>query len=157
MPKLILIVEPNIVYALKLAKAAQDAGWMTLVQGAFAAARRDLETRSFDALAGNVRLDGFNAIHLAYLAKERRSDLAVILYSARHDPVIVREARAAGAFYEPMESLVPSLRAYLAASLPPSDRREASADPRRAFKGGRRASDRMKPALVHRRRDAPTS
>jgi len=159
MPKQILIVEPSITYAAKLAKTAEDAGWAAISHATFAAARHDLDRHRFEALAGNIRLDGFNAIHLAYIAKECRSDVAVILYSALYDPVLVREARAAGALYEPMESLVLSLPHYLAGPLPSRDRRVALlADGRPTVDGGRRASDRLKLALVlGRRDDAATS
>jgi CheY-like chemotaxis protein len=157
MAQRILIVEPNPAYAAKVAKTAEAAGWVATVHATFEEARRDLAAQEFDTLIGNVRLDGFNGIHLAYLAKERRGTIAVIVYSTLHDPVLVREARSAGAFYEPMESLVLSLPAYLAGPLPSRDRRvdlpgEGS---RAAGSYGRRASDRMKLALVLNRRDDP--
>src|SRR5262249_16893128 len=106
------------------------------------------------------RLDGFNGIHLAYIAKEQRAGAAVIVYSPLHDPVLVREARAAGAFYEPMESLVLSLPAYLAGPLPARDRRVVLPGEgwRPAAGDGRRASDRVKLAFVLNRTDGlPTS
>jgi hypothetical protein len=142
MAKRLLIVEPNPAYASELAKAADDAGWLTTSHGSFPGARRELTHQRFDAVVGNIRLGGFNGVHLAYVAKQSRAAAPVILYCATDDPVLVREAQSAGAFYEPMELLMTALPAYLAAELPDVDRRSIDMlERRQAFDGGRRMTD----------------
>jgi len=90
----------------------------------------------------NVRLDSFNGIYLAYLAKLARPDARVLIYSDRNEPVLGREAQSAGAFYERRAFITAGLARFLDASLPAADRREAGTiDRRTAFRGGRRASD----------------
>jgi DNA-binding response OmpR family regulator len=150
MAKRLLIVEPNPVYASEIAKAALDAGWLTTSHGSFAGARRELTHQQFDAVVGNIRLGGFNGVHLAYVAKQGRSDATVILYCATTDPVLVREARSAGAFYEPMELLMTALPAYLAAQLPEIDRRNVDVlDRRQVLDGGRRMTDSTELRIVN--------
>src|SRR5262245_41249867 len=142
MAKRLLIVEPNPVYASELAKAADEAGWLTTSHDSFAGARRELTRQQFDAVVGNIRLGGFNGVHLAYVAKQGRTSATVILYCATNDPVLVREARSAGAFYEPMNLVATALPAYLAADLPEVDRRgDELMDRRQVFDGGRRTTD----------------
>ena len=151
MAKRLLIVEPNPAYASELAKAALDAGWLTTSHSSFAGARRELTRQQFDAVLGNIRLGGFNGVHLAYVAKQGHADAVVILYCATTDPVLVREARSAGAFYEPMDQLMTALPAYLAAAeLPDIDRRTVDAIERReVLDGGRRMTDARELGIVN--------
>jgi DNA-binding NtrC family response regulator len=142
MPKRLLIAEPNSAFASRLVQTAEGAGWSATCHNTFAAARRELTRQTFDALVGNIRLGRFNGIHLAYVAKHQSPSAGVLLYCAAHDPVLARDARSAGAFYEPMETVAKSLQAYLGANLPASDRRRSeSADRRQAVDGGRRTTD----------------
>jgi DNA-binding NtrC family response regulator len=150
MAKRLLIVEPNPAYASELAKAAVDAGWLTTSHSSFAGARRELTRQQFDAVLGNIRLGGFNGVHLAYVAKQGHAGARVILYCATNDPVLVREARSAGAFYEPMDQLMTALTAYLAAELPDIDRRSVDAiDRRQVLDGGRRMTDLRELGIVN--------
>jgi DNA-binding NtrC family response regulator len=151
MVKRLLIVEPDPAYASELAKAALDAGWLTISHSSFAGARRELTRQQFDAVLGNIRLGGFNGVHLAYVAKQGHAGATVILYCATNDPVLVREARSAGAFYEPMDQLILALPAYLAAAeLPEIDRRGVEViDRRQAFDGGRRMTDARELGIVN--------
>jgi DNA-binding NtrC family response regulator len=150
MAKRLLIVEPNAAYASELAKAALDAGWLTLSHSSFVGARRELTRQQFDAVLGNIRLGGFNGVHLAYVAKQGHAAAIVILYCATNDPVLVREARSAGAFYEPMDQLMTALPAYLAAQLPDIDRRSVDGiDRRQVIDGGRRMTDAPELGIVN--------
>jgi hypothetical protein len=104
--------------------------------------RRELTKECPAALVANIRLGAFNGIQLAYLTRQCSPRAALILYSVTDDHVLVREARNAGAFYEPMSFVPSSLPGYLSAALPIGDRRNSvKADRRHAFRGGRRSTD----------------
>ena len=142
MPSRALLVEPDHDYASRLVTSTLSVGWDPVVQPTFAAARQALTKTMLGALVSNIRLGAFNGIQLAYLTKQAHPGAAMLLYSATDDHVLVREARNAGAFYEPMSFVPYALPAYLTARLPVGDRRQAVGDDRRRmFRGGRRATD----------------
>jgi len=142
MPPRALLVEPDHDYASRLVTSAIGVGWDPVVQPTFASARQALTKTTLNGLVSNIRLGAFNGIQLAYLTKQAHPGAAMLLYSATDDHVLVREARNAGAFYEPMAFVPYALPAYLQARLPVGDRRQAVGDDRRRlFRGGRRSTD----------------
>jgi DNA-binding response OmpR family regulator len=137
-----ILVEPSQDYASRLVTSAISVGWDPSVHSTFATARQALVKTSPGAVIANIRLGEFNGIQLAYLTKQAHPGAVLVLYSDTHDHVLVREARIAGSFYEPMAFLPTALPAYLSARLPLRDRRQVVTDDRRRFfRGGRRATD----------------
>ena len=142
MPPRAILVEPNQDYASRLVTSAISVGWDPEVHSAFTTARQALLKTLPNAVVSNIRLGEFNGIQLAYLTRQANPGAVLILYSDTHDHVLVREARIAGSFYEPMAFLPTALPAYLSAKLPIRDRRQIVTDDRRRFfRGGRRATD----------------
>jgi DNA-binding response OmpR family regulator len=142
MPPRAIVVEPNPDYASRLVTSTLSVGWDPDVHTAFPTARQALVKTTPDAVISNIRLGAFNGIQLAYLAKQTTPGAVLILYSDTHDHVLVKEARIAGAFYEAMGHLPFALPAYLTASLPVRDRRQAVGEDRRqGFRGGPPATD----------------
>jgi hypothetical protein len=69
-----------------------------------------------------------------------------VVYADQQDVLLAREAQRAGAFYEAARDQVHrALAAYLRATLPPHDRRNAHVRDRRGFmfRGGCRCTDGM--------------
>jgi DNA-binding NtrC family response regulator len=109
----------------------------------FESARRQLGTLRFDFVVSNLRLGAFNGLHLAY-AVNAVSPTRCIVYTESREPALAQDVRRAGAFYEVAERLPVTLPAYLAGSLPSSDRRDPAVPDRRTpFRGGRRIWDRQ--------------
>jgi hypothetical protein len=137
----VLIVEPDSVLRLQLRNAAGSVAGVDADSGV-PTARQRLLTTAYSWLVTNVRLDAYNGLHLAYLAKMAQEPPNILVYGDETDLLLAREAQQLGAFYESKEAIVRSLAAYLTTSLPASDRRDvAIRDRRLAFRGGRRSSD----------------
>jgi ActR/RegA family two-component response regulator len=137
----VLIVEPDSVLRLQLRNAVGNLAGVDADSGV-PAARQRLLTTALSWLVTNVRLDAYNGLHLAYLAKMAQEPPNILVYGGESDLLLAREAQQLGAFYESKEAIVRSLSAYLTTPLPASDRRDvATRDRRLAFRGGRRSSD----------------
>jgi hypothetical protein len=101
-----------------------------------------LVSKPYDWLVTNIRLEAYNGLHLAYLAKVTQQPTKILIYSDEADLLLAREAQRLGAFYEPRDTIRQSLPGYLSSTLPSSDRRDVAIPDRRAtFRGGRRSSD----------------
>jgi hypothetical protein len=138
----VLIVEPESVLRLQLLNAVGDLAGVDADSGVPTARQRLLAT-AHSWLVTNVRLDAYNGLHLAYLAKMAQEPPNILVYGDETDLLLAREAKQIGAFYESREAIVRSLSAYLTTTpLPASDRRDvAIRDRRLAVRGGRRSSD----------------
>jgi DNA-binding NtrC family response regulator len=101
-----------------------------------------------DAVAQNLivtdlRLNEYNGLHLVYRARVADSPARAIVYDKDGDLGVATEVHRAGAFFEVANRLLITLPSYIAASLPPSDRRVPTRFDRRAEpRGGRRLWDR---------------
>ena len=108
----------------------------------FAAARESLRRDPPELLITNVRLREYNGLHLAFIASAMGRRTRCVVFLDTIDPVVARDAREAGAFFETRQRLKYALRSYLLAALPDCDRRDPSTrDRRHAFRGGRRSTD----------------
>ena len=139
----VLLVEPDRSTRLNLLSEATVVGHV-ISQPGFASARQYLLSGApLDFLVTNLRLGGFNGLHLVYLAAGRHAPPRSIVYTDERDPGLAREAQRAGAFYDTRGHLPAVIATYLRATLPPRDQREASVTDRRTvFRGGRRSGDR---------------
>src|SRR5580765_2071460 len=118
-----LVVEPHHDVRSTLAAMAAGFGKVDSEPG-FETARPRLALTPYDFLVTNVRLGGYNGLHLVYVASSGSHAPRTIVYDDHHDPGLAREVQRAGAFYETRECLSVTLTAYLAHTLPPRDRRD---------------------------------
>ena len=137
----VLIVEPDSVFREQLRNAVGNFAGVDADSGV-PTARQRLLTAAHNWLVTNVRLEAYNGLHLAYLAKMTQEPPNILVYGSDTDLLLAREAQQLGAFYESKAAIVRSLAAYLTTPLPARDRRSVSVRDRRlAYRGGRRSSD----------------
>lgn len=105
-------------------------------------ARSRLLAAPYDWLVTNIRVQAYNGLHLAYLARTTNRPMRILVYGEGDDLLLAREAQQLGGFYESRKSIVSSLAGYVTALLPPLDRRNAAVHDRRTLsRGGRRSAD----------------
>ena len=137
----VLIVEPETILRLQLRNVAADIAAIDAEAG-MPAARQRVIAMPYDWLITNIRLQAYNGLHLAYLARMSHRPINILVYGDDSDLLLAREAQGLGAFYESRTSILNSLAGYLASPLPPNDRRNAAVHDRRTmFRGGRRSAD----------------
>jgi hypothetical protein len=137
----VLIVEPDPVLRLQLRNAVGNLAGVDADSGV-PTARQRLLTKAHSWLITNIRLDAYNGLHLAYLARMTQDPPTILVYGDETDLLLAREAQELGAFYESKAAIVRSVAVYLTTPLPARDRRDVSLRDRRlAFRGGRRSSD----------------
>lgn len=142
----LLLAEPDAALSRSLAAACGDLVQTTVFRD-FPSARGHLIRTPPDVLVTNLRLADYNGLHLVLLARAGQPAVRSIIHSDRPDLYLVREAQAAGAFFERTERLAHAICSYLRGPLPDADRRDPThVDRRAAFRGGRRAADQ--PVLV---------
>ncbi len=136
----VLIVEPD---GQRLTRLHRCIGESTSVVpcSSFKEARSALQTYAPMLLVTNLRLDGYNGLHLVLLTAQFGTRSVVYIRNSV-DRGIASDIRRFGAFYETEANLVRSLHAYVNGCLPIRDRRETPGSDRRVFpRGGRRAAD----------------
>jgi hypothetical protein len=117
-------------------------GLDVLVETDFSKARARLRAKAPKLMVTALQLREYNGIHLVYLAVAAGLPTRSLVHTDAPDPVQAREIRQAGAFYEVRPRLSAVLPGYVAALLPPHDRRDSiQFDRRRLARGGRRAAD----------------
>ena len=142
----VLVVEPAATLRAAL-RAAMIGLARVESQSQFATARARLGVATFDVLVTNIRLEAYNGLHLVYLAGAIAEGPRAIVYGDIEDLRLAREAQQIGAFYVRRGlvafALGSYLQAYLSATLPDRDRRDAAVRDRRGtFRTGRRSEDR---------------
>jgi response regulator of citrate/malate metabolism len=142
----LLVAEPDAALSRSLAVACGDLAQTTVCRD-FHCARGQLVQTSPDLLVTNLRLADYNGLHLILLAKAANRATRCVVHSDRPDMYLIREAQAAGAFFERTERLTHAVTRYIRGLLPDIDRRDPERFDRRVvFRGGRRAADQ--PVLV---------
>ena len=99
------------------------AGYAVKTCSTFAEAKRQILADSPPVLVVDVRLEGFNGIHLAILARQLNPQTRIVVLSGYDDPVLRRDALALGAVY----LLKPLNSAELLAAIESSGRAEVDA------------------------------
>src|SRR5262245_28808705 len=95
-----LIVDDDQQVSDLLARWLERAGYEVSTYLDFEGARRRiLDENGPPVLVVDVRLEGYNGIHLAILARQLRPDSRVVVLTGWDDPVLRREASACGAAY----------------------------------------------------------
>ena len=87
--------------------------------GDFRSARKRLLSKPYGWLITNSRLAAYNGLHLVLLAKNSPTMVRSIVYAARPDPGLAREAQNAGAWWESLDDLSRTLPALLRSQVPP--------------------------------------
>lgn len=137
----ILVVEPDAVVREALAHTARSIAFVDAV-GTFDDAVQCIRSASYELLVTNVRLNAYNGLHLVYLLQESGAVTRAIAYGDETDIGLATDAQRAGAFFERASHLAVTLAHYIAAALPPADRRSPAQFDRRLYpRGGRRAWD----------------
>ena len=142
-----LIVDPHLPSATALARIVEpelhrDGPEVSLCSD-FSTARARLRAAPPELLITALRLREYNGLNLVYLAAGAGLPTRSIVYTEDRDAGMAREIHAAGAFYEVRPRLPGALPGYIAAKLPPQDRRDVRVYDRRLSgrSGGRRAVD----------------
>jgi DNA-binding NarL/FixJ family response regulator len=65
----------------------------------------------YDWVVTNVRLAGYNGLHLMHLAAAARLPARFVVYADQQDVLLAREAQRAGAFYEARDQIHRALAA----------------------------------------------
>lgn len=145
MPPDVLLVDPNVGGLLPTVQHALEGVAVVEPCAEFRVARARVLSKPPDILVTNLQLEDYNGLHLVLLAA--RLGTRCIVYAAKDDLVLAREAQAFGAFYERLARLPSALRSYVVAALPQRDRRDVTVlDRRSSFRGGRRSTDFIPPA-----------
>jgi hypothetical protein len=140
----VLLVEPDPQRLATLERALDESASVVACR-TFKEARSALRTYAPMLLVTNLRLDGYNGLHLVLLTAQFGTR-SVVYVTNSSDPGIAQEVRRFGAFYETEANLLLSLPAYLHGCLPDRDRRDRPGSDRRCFpRGGRRAADDTAP------------
>ena len=140
-PNRVLLVESDTILRLQMRNAADSLAAVD-AESEVPSARHRLLSAPYDWLVTNIRVQAYNGLHLAYLAKVSNRPIRILVYGDTDDLILAREAQQLGAFYESRKSIVNSLAGYLTCLLPSRDRRDAAVHDRRlAVRGGRRSAD----------------
>ena len=136
-----LIVDPDLAFAGDLAGRLRPFADVTTCSG-FARARAQLRGLMPELLVTALTLQEYNGLHLVYLADAAGLPTRSIVYHDQLDIGLASEVKAAGAFFELQHRLPAALPVYVAATLPPVDRRVVTRpDRRQRPRGGRRITD----------------
>ncbi len=111
----VLIVEPETILRLQLRNVAADIAAIDAEAG-MPAARQRVIAMPYDWLITNIRLQAYNGLHLAYLARMSHRPINILVYGDDSDLLLAREAQGLGAFYESRTSILNSLAGYLASA-----------------------------------------
>jgi DNA-binding NarL/FixJ family response regulator len=137
----VLLVEPETVFRLQMRNAVDTMAVIDAETGV-PTARQRLLGAQYHWLVTNIRLQAYNGLHLAYLARMSTRPIRILVYGEDDDLLLAREAQELGAFYESRKSVASSLAGYLTSLLPATDRRNAAVQDRRSmYRGGRRSGD----------------
>src|ERR1700722_2448077 len=100
----VLLVDPN-PGAIAMFEGVLKGGRVDVCTDFVAARSRLLGGDVFDLLVTNVRLDEYNGLHLVHVAAALGLPTRCIVYSDHHAPLLIREARAAGAGSESKQGI----------------------------------------------------
>jgi CheY-like chemotaxis protein len=115
----------------------------------FATARARLVDASFALVVTDIRLNGYNGLHLVHLVNNALLPTRCIVFSSCFDACLAAEVIAAGAFYEHGHRVAAAAPSYVGAALPERERRNpARVDQGANPRGGRRASDVPAPVVA---------
>jgi len=137
----VLLVDPSLAHLTQLERALRGVADVITLDNFLAGRAAIVAADPATLLITNLRLGPYNGIQLALLASMART--RCIVYAKEHDFLLARQVQRAGAFYVPLEQLPFVLPAFLTLRVPPTDRRDpAVGDRRKAFRSGRRTTDR---------------
>jgi DNA-binding NtrC family response regulator len=101
----VLLVDPDRDTIAMFEDVLRETGCADVCTDFVVARRRLLEGGAFGLLVTNLRLDEYNGLHLVHVAAALGLPTRCFVYSDHHDPLLIREARAAGASYESKQGI----------------------------------------------------
>jgi len=143
-----LVVTPNADLRRELA-AQLNAVARVEASADFAAARARLVDARFEMVVTDIRLNGYNGLHLVHLVNSALLPTRCVVFSSCFDPCLAAEVIATGAFYEHGQRIIAAAASYVGGALPERDRRNSACMDRRVKpRGGRRAADVPAPVVA---------
>lgn len=119
----VFVVDDDQLVSALVATWLSKAGYAVKTCSTFVEAKRRILADSPPVLVVDVRLKGFNGIHLAILARQLNPETRIVVLSGFDDPVLRRDALALGATY----LLKPLNSAALLTAIESSGRAQADA------------------------------
>jgi DNA-binding response OmpR family regulator len=98
-PQTALVVDDDKQVLSLVGRWLKNAGYEVSTCDDFGAAKQRVRDGGSEVLIVDVRLQGFNGIHLAILARELRPETRIVVLSGWDDAVLRQEANACGATY----------------------------------------------------------
>ena len=97
LPYRILVLDDDEHALSGIVELLRDAGYMVTAAGTYDAAKRLLALGSYDLLVSDVRLRGFNGLHLVRQCAIEHADMALIIITGYEEPMMELEAGRYGA------------------------------------------------------------
>jgi DNA-binding response OmpR family regulator len=94
-----IVVDDDRHVATLVARWLSKGGYVVETYNAFEEAKQRIQADRPGVLVVDVRLEGFNGLHLAILARHLNPDARIVVLSAFDDPALRREAATCGAMY----------------------------------------------------------
>ena len=104
-----LLVEDNPALLSGLMELLEGAGVDVVACRNFQDAREYLQAHTPQVMVTDLRLGAYNGLHLVLLARQRASDMSVIVYSAHADAALRAEAHSFGAVFLEKDQLLTDL------------------------------------------------
>ena len=99
LPYKILVLDDDESALSGIAELLRDASYMVTAAGTYDAAKRLLALGSYDLLVSDVRLRGFNGLHLVRQCASEHPDMALMIITGYEEPMIEIEASRYGATF----------------------------------------------------------
>lgn len=146
LPYRILVLDDDEHALAGIVELLRDAGYLVTGAATYDAAKRLLALGSFDLLISDVRLRGFNGLHLVRQSHQEQPDMAMIIITGYDEPMIELEAGRYGAELVRKPIKPPAFLAAVARAL--ATVRRPRRWPRKRVIGGFRVTVAGKPAAV---------
>jgi two-component system response regulator RegA len=96
---LLLLVDDDAPLLKALGRFMTERGYEVVSCATFESGRRAIIDRKPDVIVTDVRLEAFNGLQLAMLARDVRPDARIVVFSGYEDPVIGQDVQRIGAAY----------------------------------------------------------
>ena len=146
LPYRILVLDDDDAALAGIVELLRDAGYVVTGATTYDAAKRLLALDSYDLLITDIRLRGFNGLHLVRQSHRDRPEMGIIIISGYDEPMIEVEAGRYGAEFVRKPIKPPQFLQSVARTL--ADVRRQRRWPRKRVVGGFRVTANGRPAAV---------
>jgi CheY-like chemotaxis protein len=146
LPFRILVLDDDDTALAGIVESLRDAGYVVTGATTYDAAKRLLALDSYDLLITDIRLRGFNGLHLVRQSHRDRPEMGIIIISGYDEPMIEVEAGRYGAEFVRKPIKPPQFLQSVARTL--ADVRRQRRWPRKRVVGGFRVTANGRPAAV---------